>query len=286
MAFPDICLVDRESCPNDWPVFHFQQYTEHGETVVLREPCGDPVDLSAYDQAWFIAKEQWGKQFPDISKEMIMSQDPTSGRVRLALSAADLTKPGVLLGEISLSKDSVIRRRVSCYLEVEESLSHVSGQSKGITIAEIRMAVMDRCEADNFLLDNVEFADSQIVWAIRRPIDLWNDLPPDLAIYYTPVNFPYRYYWVDGIIGELLLMAAHNYRRNNLRYSAANLTVDDKNKAKEYQDEGEKLKNNYKQWVLMTKRAININRAWGGTSIGAFGSIRPLGTVPSSNTAI
>ena len=271
---PDICLIDREACPNDWPVFHFQQYTEHGETVVLRETCGDPVDLTPYTRVRFIAKEQWGKQFYDIDKDMIVSNDPTTGRVRLVLRESELTKPGVLLGEIVLYEDTVARRRVACYLEVDESLQHVSGQSKGITIAEIRMAIMDRCAADNFLLDNVQYSDSQIAWAIRRPIDLWNDLPPDLNLYYTPVNFPYRYFWVDGVIGELLIMAAHNDRRNHLKYSAANLSIDDKGEGPEYQKEGEKLKDSYKQWVLLTKRNININRAWGGTAIGAFGSIR------------
>ena len=278
MPFPDICLVDRESCPNDWPVLRFQQFTQYSEAIVLRETCGDPVDLTPYSGAYFIAKQQYGQATPDISKEMIISQQPESGRVRLALTAEELDRPGVLLGEIILYESDVVTRRVRCYMEVEESIQHISGHPQGMTIAEIRMAIMDRCMEDNFLLDNVEFADSQIVWAIRRPIDLWNDLPPDLRLYYTPANFPYRYYWVDGIVGELLIMAAHNYRRNRLPYSAANLSVDDKNKSKEYQTEGEKLKEQYKQWVLLTKRAININRAWGGTAIDAFGSVRRLGT--------
>jgi hypothetical protein len=278
MPFPDICVVDRETCPNDWPVFRFQQYTQHSEAVVLREECGDPVDLTPYSRACFIAKQQYGQQQPDIDTDMIVSQQPETGRIRLALTADDLSSPGVLLGEIVLYEGEIVTRRVRCYLEVEESLAHVSGHPQGMTIAEIRMAIMDRCSEDNFLLDNVEFADSQIVWAIRRPIDLWNDLPPDLRLYYTPANFPYRYYWLDGIIGELLIMAAHNYRRNRLRYSAANLTVDDKDKGPEYQKRGEELKESYKQWVLLTKRAINIDRAWGGTAISAFGSIRRLGT--------
>jgi hypothetical protein len=271
MPFSDVCLVDRQSCPNEWPVFRFQQFTEQSQTVELREECGDPVDLTGRTVS-FVAKDRWGKQTADVAKAMTVI-DAESGQVQLSLTPAESADPGIFLGEVTLYNGDTAVRRFRCYLEITENLDSVSGRSRGLTIAEIRMAIMDRCDADNFLLDNVEFSDTQIVWAIRRPVDLWNDMPPDLRLYYTSADFPYRYYWVNGVIGELLAMAAHNSRRNNLRYSAANLTVDDKSDAPEYQREANELRSEYKQWVLLTKRAININRAWGGTAVTSFGNI-------------
>lgn len=291
MSFPDICVTDRESCPNNWPVLQFQQQTVASQTITLREECGDPVDLSDYSKVCLLAKEAWGQTTFALNTQLTVVGSPEDGKVKASLDEVQTDTAGVLLGEFvlyqgqatsSTSSESstsssttgatVPVRRARCYISVDESLVHTEGRPKGLTIPEIRMAIMDRCVEDNFLLDNVEFDDTQIAWAIRRPLDMWNDTPPPLNLHYTPSNFPYRYYWMNAVVGELLITASYNYERNRMRYAAANVSVDDKDKAPGYAQAGKQLLAEYKEWMMLTKRGINMERAMGTTSIPAFGS--------------
>jgi len=280
MPFPDICLVDRESCPDEWPFLNFFQYTDGSQTVELKESCGDPVDLTKYTKICLIARAYFGWDKLLINKDATVVGDPKDGRVRVVLTAAGLADPGILLGEYILYEGDRPKRRFRCYVEVAESLEHQGGQPRALSIQEVRFVLMDRCIEDNFLLDRLEFSDQQIAWAIRRPVDMWNATPPPIGTY-TVTNFPYRYYWANAAAGELLKMAARNYARNNLRYSAANLQVNDKDKAKEYIALGQDLLDEYKEWMLLEKRRINMERAMGTTSIPVFGSFRSAQGNPS-----
>jgi hypothetical protein len=243
------------------------------QEITLRDACGAPLDLSAYGGIWLLARAQYGQGPLYLNKQCEKLAE--SGKIKITLSANDLLLPGVFLAEfdlMSLAETSPVAL-IRAYLEVVESLQHVDGAPRGLTLAEVRMVVMDRCAMDNFLLDSVEFDDSQVAWAIRRPVDLWNETPPPLNTYNT-ANFPYRYHWVNGAAGELMRMAARNYARNNLRYSAANLQVADKDKMTEYEKIGSDLLKEYKDWLLLEKRRLNCLLAMGNTSVPAFGPQR------------
>jgi hypothetical protein len=162
--------------------------------------------------------------------------------------------------------------RFKVYLQSEENLTNIDGSTTGLTIAEVRLAIRDRCREDNSLLDSVEFSDTEIAWAIRRPVEYWNEIPPPLRPIYTAATFPYRYNWVNGVIGELMVMAAHNYERNRLQYAAANLSVDDKDKAAYYLQAADRYQALYKQWVLQAKKSINMGLAYNSTALRSFGN--------------
>lgn len=77
-------------------------------------------------------------------------------------------------------------------------------------------------------------------------------------------------------MGELYILAAKHYRRNQLAYNAGGIAVDDKNKAQEYEAIGNQMLQEYMKWVKMTKVQIN-KEAWDGSfgsTYGEFGRYR------------
>lgn len=130
------------------------------------------------------------------------------------------------------------------------------------TIGEIRMAYMDSSPAENLLIDRIEFTDEQVVEAIRKPVEYWNEIPPPIETF-TTRNFPFRYNWLRGIHGHLLEFAAHNFRRNHMKYEAGGNTVDDLNKEAEYLRAAKMYLDEYRQWCLNAKVAINLRKFHG-----------------------
>ena len=130
------------------------------------------------------------------------------------------------------------------------------------TINEIRMWIMDSAPSENFLLDEVEFSDEQILLAITEPVHYWNQTPPHVGIFNTK-NFPYREMWLKGIVGNLYEMVAAHYRRNFLQTNGGGVMVADKAKEKEYLSEALRLKKEYQGFVINKKVQINIHNYFG-----------------------
>ena len=151
------------------------------------------------------------------------------------------------------------------YLYIEKSLTSAERTNNTITIPEVRILLLDRCPADNPLLDDLEFSDSEIAFAIRRPVDEWNERPPHLMnAQYTPATFPYRYYWMEATAGELLKMASRNLLRNKLDYQAAGLSINDKSRAEVYVQLAEQIHIQYLEWMQHEKFRINAEGVYGG----------------------
>jgi len=292
MPFADICLGDRESCPNEWPVLSLTQDALSEYTVTIRDAQGLPIPLEEYSVC-LVAKDAFGSNQVYLNVEGIV--DAEEGTAAFSIPCSSLTRAGLFLGELVLfipdpesgSSSSVedttstrfcatdVRYRLPCYVEVIPNLAnntYWASCSGPLTIAEIRLAIRDKCVEDNFLLDNVEFSDTEIAWAIRRPVEYWNEQPPPLRPCYTPANFPYRYNWTVGVIGELLRIAGPHYERNRLRYSAGGLSVDDKDKANFYTNLGDRYIQEYREWVQQKKYSINVGNAFGSTDIASFGN--------------
>lgn len=190
-------------------------------------------------------------------------EDAKNGIVHIPIDCELSDKAGIWLGMAILWKDGQQRYQYPFYFDVLPNLSVYNSTGGPIAIYEVRLAIRDVCPEVNFLIDTVEFKDEEIAWAIRRPVDYWNEAKPPLGISYSPMNFPYRYNWLNGTIGELLMLMAFWLRRNDLDYSAAGLTVEDTKKWPFYLQQGEKLKAEYKEWVKQEKITLNADQAWG-----------------------
>jgi hypothetical protein len=137
------------------------------------------------------------------------------------------------------------------------------------TLQEVRMRLMDSSSSENLLLDDIEFKDEQIMLAMAEPVRLWNESPPPLRPHFTTRTFPFRGAWISGVLAQLHLMAANRYRRNRLAHSAGGTTVDDLNKEKEYMTEGQRLWQEYRDWMFAKKVEINMKQMV-GSNVSAY----------------
>ena len=144
-------------------------------------------------------------------------------------------------------------------LSVERSLfaGNLFNNDGPPTIQEIRMLLMDSSPSENLLLDDLEFSDEQIMLAIAKPIETWNETPPPLRKLNTR-TFPWRGAWRDGILAELYLMASAHYRRNRLQTSAAGVDSDTKNKEREYVGASQLYADKFTTWLRDKKASINM----------------------------
>jgi len=135
------------------------------------------------------------------------------------------------------------------------------GNISVITDLDVRIWLRDNDPEANLLLDDFEFTPEEIRTAKTLAVDKWNDTPPYLQPF-TVDNFPYRSGLLSGTVANLLFIAAHRYRRNDLKYSVPGGAVNDQARHKEYDAAGERLWKKFEAWVAHNKRALNMEQGW------------------------
>ena len=136
------------------------------------------------------------------------------------------------------------------------------GNDAPMTDMEVRIFLRDNDPEANLLLDDLEFSPEEIRTAMNITVDRWNDMPPGIRrMDYD--EFPYRSILLTGVASNLLAMAAHRYRRNSLAINAGGTSVNDQDKAREYDAASERLRGEYLQAMRMKKRELNSNMGWG-----------------------
>jgi hypothetical protein len=142
-----------------------------------------------------------------------------------------------------------------------EDISPV-GNDCPMTDMEVRIFLRDTDPSANILLDDFEFSPEEIRTAMNITVDRWNDTPPD--IYRMDYDeFPYRSILLMGVASNLLSMAAHRYRRNSLAINAGGTSVNDQDKAREYDQAAMRLRDEYLQAIRKKKRELNVGLGWG-----------------------
>lgn len=194
--------------------------------------------------------------------------DPKDGSVSFPLNREMTTKPGIYLGQIQVGiNEDYVFGAYSLYINIEPNLA--STELNGcLTIPEIRMHLRDQDPALNTLLDEYEFTETEIMHAIRKPVDLWNEALPPVAPH-SPSTFPYRYNWLEATCAFLIKSAAHRLRRNILDYSAGGISIQDQANYERYEGIAAKMLDDYKSWVSEKKTSINFTL--GFSSLGGIG---------------
>lgn len=131
------------------------------------------------------------------------------------------------------------------------------GNKNYLTDLDVRIWLRDNDPEANVLLDDFEFTPEEIRTAMTLTVDYWNETPPFISSFDYD-RFPYRFALLKGTAANLLFMAAHRYRRNQLNYSAGGVSIDDQNKYQQYDAAGDKLWAEYKSWV----RRQRPHRTW------------------------
>jgi hypothetical protein len=279
-------IPDMDDCPilTRLKAFLVDQGVQATLEHTLRDRTGNPVDLTT----WFgtssdslssssqssssrgvrlRVKEWLGESLSslrnpvwEVTGEVVSAQ---GGTVRATLDAETVARAGIYeLNWAVVDGDGepvLVDRGI---LSVEKSmfapdLTVVKKNLGPPTLQEVRMRMMDSSASENLLLDDVEFRDEQILLALSEPVREWNESLPPIKTF-TTRDFPFRGAWITGALGQLHLMAANHYRRNRLQHQAGGVSVDDKNKEREYLAEGQRLWDKYTTWMTNKKVSINM----------------------------
>ena len=206
--------------------------------------------------------------------------DAANGVVEVTLLPEDTCRPGIYFGEFALVEcdedlsdnptgDTTVLFSNQMYVHIGRNLwnngLNYTGPNGPPSIAEIRLHLRDSDPAESFLLDNLAFSDEEIIAATHLPVQYWNEIPPPVGVYNT-ATFPFRYHWLMAIAGYLFLTAAEQMRRNNLRYSASGVNIDDQDKEPNYEAAAQRRIMEFKDFVRRKKVEINVSNAYRGVS--------------------
>lgn len=267
MSLP-VTVIVTGTVSNERPTLQFQQNTGGSCTVALKDRNGDAYDLTASHVVRFVMREWETSESNYVVKTCTV--DATNNTATVTLTAADLPYSGIWLGQFNISLNDVVQARVACYVEIEPDLTSGDKPGVSITIPELRMLLRDRAALDNSFLDAVEFSNTEIMAALRRPVEYFNETPPILPQSYTAATFPYRYFWVEGAIGELLRIAALNLHRNRTPMNAGGLQMDSRSRADLYTKLSEEYLNRYREWVSKVKVSLNLSQFYGRVVNSAY----------------
>jgi hypothetical protein len=207
--------------------------------------------------------EQWGNPV-----------NPAKGVVRARLTPDMVEHAGIYqLNWAVVGEDGrpvVVDRGI---LSVERSLfpaldATLAGDLGPPTLQEVRTGLKDSSASENLLLDDVEFADDEILTALAEPVRRWNESPPPIETF-TTRDFPFRGAWLSGVKAELYKMAAAKYRRNKANMSGGGVQIADLDKEKEYNAEGARLSQEYDDWLIRKKVEWNL-RKFSGASLSPY----------------
>jgi len=235
--------------------------------VALFDSQNNPVDLSSTDNVIFIAREMTYTDTKYISKNCPITDAP-NGQITLEFTKYDVPYAGLWEAAFQLRTTAdEVQAEFRIYLELQKGMHYeLSSQNDPITIGEVRMAMFDRCPEDNSFLDDVEFKDTEIVYAIRRTVDMWNEQKPIIrGSQFTMATFPYRYNGTNAAAGQLMLMKGNNLMRNRMPLSTGSGVIDDKERANPYIQMGRDMIKEYKEWIAGEKHRINAENCYGGT---------------------
>lgn len=193
--------------------------------------------------------------------------DASKGLFNVTVDPVATHNPGVYFGELGLvgvDTDGLEFTIFSntFYVYVDRGNWSQSRHPGPPSIAEIRLHLRDSSPAESFLLDNIRFDDAEIAHAAASTVQQFNEMPPPLN-HYTTSSFPFRYHWLTGICSHLFRIAAEQYRANNLKYSAAGLSVDDQDKEVNYDRAAQDRRQEWLSFVKTKKAELNISLGFG-----------------------
>ena len=189
-------------------------------------------------------------------EEQVEIKDASQGLLEIII---DTIYPGVYRGILELRAEGKTILENPFLLYVSQAVGTNNGPP---TLLEIRLMLRDSSAFENLLLDDVSFKDEEIALAAIRPIQYFNEVEPDIGVYFSTSNFPWRAHWIDGMLAQLYLIAAEDYRKNSLSYQAGGLSVADKDKAQNYMNAYKEKWASFVHFVRDKKGAINMERAW------------------------
>ena len=269
----DITVTDNNGCLADFTVLGADgegnpPAPEYDDGELVDPPPPESYIPESW-QAEYVAKPAYWTDAHLIRLPLTVI-DSSQGKFRLKVTRRDIV-PGVYIAEASFyAPGRVLRLRERRWLEAAPTLHCVNHGP--ITEQEVRLAMRDFA-CYNTLLQREESSPEEIMFAIRRPIDMWNSLPPIGVAIHTVIDFPYREEWLRAAVGFLLKSHAIHRLRNEMTVSNPTLQIKDNDRFDSYGELGERYVSEYRQWALEAKRAVNMLAGFGslGSPYGLMG---------------
>ncbi len=176
---------------------------------------------------------------------------------------------GMYLAEVGLFRGDTLLQSWPLYVVVEPTLfanAEYKQDEGNITLPELRLLIRDQMPEDNYLLNEREFSDVEIMAALRRPVDYWNGaLPIDPALHlaYNGVPSVYRHFFIQGTLGYLLEIAASDYRRNSMPTQAGGIALNERERWQQYDARARELLQEFQVWVGNVKYGLSMQAACG-----------------------
>lgn len=272
-------------CPKDWQVIRVDQNVPGEVTVFINDPRLDDIPVSYNLDTRVIFKDYYNQ---NAYKVVFASREGSKDFI-VRFQDTDVQCPGLFLADLAMYKvqpaqsynydsapadvpvptDLVDPEKAypvyvqRMFLEIAPN-NTLATTDYPLTISEVRLALRDECPTANYLLDDFEFTDKEIFYAMRKAVDYWNEVPPDVQRY-TYANYPYRYHWTLAVIGLLLRQTGRFKLRNWLPYQGGNVSVNDASTWERYHMLGDQYWKEYREFVLTKKVEINALGGFGGT---------------------
>jgi len=264
---------------NDWDTFMF-----------IEGPLIDPeCSLSHSHESSCaielpVVKVRW-REASLIDKNLYQNEavifDAEKGIVRVEVPEQIYTKTGIYLVNFGIFEPGVDPDTdtdacpvwlYEVYLYVGHSAWHNPQQNPQVgppTIDDVRLGLRDADPLMNELIDNFDFDLTEICFAAVRTVTFWNNQPPPiLGATYSTKNFPFREIWLAGIHHYLFELAEEHYRRNKLQYSAGGVSLDDKAKARDYNQAWKERFQKFRSLVMHQKASINMSKCFSAFGAG------------------
>lgn len=201
--------------------------------------------------------------------------DPAAGVVAFEVPPGRGLAAGVYEAEAAACRqsDGLPERLDAFTIYVEPSLFASSDGGGPPRVRDVRLRLRDSSPAESRLLDELQFDDAEIAHAVVRVVRHWNDTPPLLRPRDT-TNFPFPDLWMVGIRATLFEIASDWYRKNRLTTTAGGVSLDDMDKAREFEAAAQRELEKWRADARSRKAAINIQggfRSFGGYYSQAYG---------------
>ncbi len=227
---------------------------------------GNPIDLSLCSDNTFqsLIREIIALRSSDIIEATTTVSDAGAGEVSVAIPSIVASNPGVYLLEVGwLNDDDELIGSNRFYLWVDRGLFATPLYPMGgpPSVDNIRLFMRDNAPEENRLIDEFEFDLAELCHAAELGVRIWNESQPPVGISFSTCTYPAKERWLYAIAGQLLIMAAHRFRRNQMASQAGGISIDDQNKHQQYEVVGLRYMQEYREWVKQKKAEINAYNA-------------------------
>lgn len=250
--------------------------TKTFEIQLTKDYTGEiPADLSDIHKVVFEMRPTMNSYDRKVTKECTFTPD---GKVTLELGPKEVNyNNGVWYAEFKTYKeDGTLTHDYRTYVNIRKGMDGSSvSDPNTITVMDVRLAIMDVSPEANVLIDDLEFSDMQILAAVQRCIDEWEETPPSLGTHFNSRTFPFREHLIKGVVGYLMQEISYKYTRNRMQYNAAGMTLDTNDKGPQYIMLAQAARQEWLQFVAAKKTELNMVECFGTVNIPWFGGYSP-----------